>query len=114
MKNKLGKTRKPPMSVITSKAVEQFRKICNHGEDSKREAELKIERDYMLGRVVDISYEDNGICIVQYYDIFMRVNNTIVTSVFRDKNLARSFNDEFGQFEKNKKKYDKFNKRYRL
>ena len=47
-------------------------------------------------------------------NIFMRVDNTIILSVFRDKVLKEDFDLEYGKFEKNQKKYDKFNKRYRL
>ena len=113
MRNKVGSTKKPPVSIITDKAVKSFKKTCNFGKDTDEEAKLKIERDYILGRVVSVSnkYTD-GVCLIQYYDIFMKVHHTIVMEVFKSKKLAKTFNEEFGEFKKDFKQYNKFNRKH--
>ena len=83
--NKLWTTRKAPVSIITDEAVQQYQRLCNHGQDSDEMARIKIERDYSLGRVVSFSKYGTDILMIQYYDIFIMVHHTIVTGIFRQK-----------------------------
>ena len=115
MRNKIGTVRKPPVSIITNRAIQEYLQTCNKGTDSYELAKLKINRDYALGQVVSIiGKEEDGVCLIQYYDIFMKCNNTIVTKIFRSNKLKKRMNKRFGEFRRNERKYNNFNKKHNL
>ena len=42
----------------------------------------------------------------------MKVHHTIIMEVFRNKKLARTFDGKFGEFKKDFKQYNKFNRKH--
>lgn len=113
-RKKIGGTVKEPVSIITDKAIKNYKHLCNFGKDSDDVAKIKITRDVMLGRIVSFNPNDYERYIVQYYDVLFSVEHTIVTKVFKSKRYANFLNNKFGEFKVENIKYNKFNKKYGL
>lgn len=95
-----------PLSHVTNSVYDWYGKLCNDGTDTKEEAWLKIQRINDCGEIVYRYKDDNEHVVIQYFDMFLEVNNCIGVKIWRNRNKKQCKIDY--------KKYVKWNKKHGL